>query len=71
MIRFNTPTENILYKAVSVSYLTLFFFTTKASFSDPRLIPIAVATGIIGVKPLIKGNKKYDIDINSRFEIFY
>ena len=71
MIRFNTPTENILYKAVSVSYLTLCFFTTKASFSDPGLIPIAVATVIIGVKPLIKGNKKYDIDINSRFEIFY
>ncbi|MCO5263783.1 MAG: hypothetical protein M9901_12985 [Lentimicrobium sp.] len=71
MIRFNTPTENILYKVVSVSYLTLCFFTTKASFSDPGVIPIAVATGIIGVKPLIKGNKRYDIGINSRFEIFY
>ena len=71
MIRFNTPTENVLYKVISASYLTICFFTTKASFSDPGVIPIAVASGIIGVKPLIKGNKRYDIGINSRFEIFY
>lgn len=71
MIRFNTPTENVLFKVVSVSYLTVCFFTTKASFSDPGVIPIAVATGIIGVLPILKGNKRYDIGINSRFEIFY
>lgn len=71
MIRFNTPTENILNKVLSVTYFTICFFTTKASFSDPAIIPIAVASGVIGVLPFIKGNKRYDIGINSRFEIFY
>lgn len=71
MMRFNTPTENILLKVISVSFLTICVFTTKASFSDPEVIPIAVISGIIGVKPLIKGNKRYKIGLNSRFEIFY
>lgn len=71
MIRFNTPTENILLKALSVSYLTICFFTTKSSFSDSNHIPIAIVSGIIGVKPLLKGNKRYEIGSNSQFEIFH
>ncbi len=73
MIRFNTPTENVLLKILSVEYLIISFFTTKASFSepDPVVMSIAAVTGYTGISSLIKGNKRYDIGINSKFEIFY
>lgn len=73
MIRFNTPTEAVLFKIISVGYLSISFLTGRAAIvrDDPGLIPISVVSGIIGLKPLLKGNKKYDIGVNSRFEIFY
>jgi hypothetical protein len=71
MVRFYTPTENISNKILIVGGLTTCFFSTLASINEPKNIPLAAISGFIGFKPLIKGNKKYEIGENARFEIYY
>lgn len=71
MVRSCTPTENVFNKILIVGGLTTCFFATLVSIDEPETIPLAAISGFIGFRSLIKGNKKYEIGENARFEIYY